>query len=475
MKHIQWILLGALLGIVIGKLAFPHRSPTTKESSALINPSLFSNPAKASTSLSIPSIHELTLDSMVAAYGNRSLLPGSREQVEFYLGMLKHVEKTSDMIEIAGFFNSVADPNGARELAKAVFLQLAQRDASAAFAAARKLSNQSLQHSMMRVVIEEWARTDLDAVITLIEKLPKPLVDEARLIGTAIEPMAKSNPQKAMALLDQLSSTQSWQYGVVLDSWIIQDQNESLSWLQSVDDTHLRQSLIEQALRRLTAHDPNKALEVALAIPHHNTNRRHPAQSMIQDLAALPLPGSLEKAIHGLDQLPDNLMTEEFMKHFAVMAVLGNLEGAIQFGGELPENDSLGQSYWEGLISQVAYKNPTKATELTENLSEGPRLSDAYEAIMRSWSKTDEFAAAQWLADLSPSGSKDKAILTFANELLPIDPERSVQWAKTIHEPNKRSKEVNQLVKQWRKIDPVAADRWQSQEDQSLVDELQPN
>ncbi|MGY8689651.1 MAG: hypothetical protein ACKVHP_18190 [Verrucomicrobiales bacterium] len=49
---------------------------------------------------------------------------------------------------------------------------------------------------------------------------------------------------------------------------------------------------------------------------------------------------------------------------------------------------------------------------------------------------------------------------SFAKQLFSMDPERAVQWATTISDPESRAHRVDKLVAQWRTQDGAAAKAW---------------
>ena len=446
MRHLIWIVIGVLLGLFARPFLFRKQKTVGNNEPRAPGPSLIGRKnGNQAGALKIPKVMVLSSEE-AASYWEHPPLSGTKEASSFYLGMLELTETASEMSAIANHINRSTDAGDLQDLVEAIFEKLASRDPVKAIAAAEMLENPSFQAVAMRSVIGEWASANPNEALAFLQGIPEETESDYRLFGEAARRMALKDPRAAMERLEKFPLTKRHHYDVVLSRWLDQDPKAGMEWLLVQDETKFREALTDQALRSLAAHDSEKAFELALTIPY-KVRGRHPAQSMLQDLAALPLEGSLEKAIEGLQKLPGNLLTEDFMQRFASHAALNSPDKALEAitSEKFPLEANLRESFMEGVVVQIAHKDPAKAAGAADRLVSENSLTNVYEAIIRSWMKSDEFAAAEWLSGLDPSESRDKAIRTFTEELLPIDPERALQWAKSISDDRRREEQLRKL------------------------------
>ncbi len=453
-KKVKWILLGVLLGTVSGKLLFP--APTTGGvPRAPVSGSLLENTTRVvPAALALPEVAPLNYAAALEAMG-RPEAPLGADAAELYLGFLRMAE-TEDLSRLVACFNAASGDHELKELAASVFRQAARRDPKGAFFAAQDLKDERLGKSMMAEVLETWAATDAEAVLAFMETLPAALGQDRNLLATVLRSMAAKDPVGALLKGEQLGD-RMFEHSVI-DAWVARDHSAAMDWLLAVEDPGRRDRLVQVAMGSMAVQDPEEALAISLSLPSPHSGR-HPAQVLIEQWVTLPFPDSIDRAMGALTELPEDLLDERFVRSLAMSAALRDPDRAIGYAEEF-EAEEARTRYLEGVISQVAYKDPVKASSLTSHLPDGGSLADAYSAIMRSWTKTDEFAAAQWLAELAPSASKDRAIQTFSDELVPIDPERAAQWASSIHDPDRRAGQIDRVVSQWKKVDASSAAAW---------------
>ena len=460
MRHLKWIVLGALLGFFGGKVLFRSSAPAAAPTASAYVKSILNPSASDVEVLTLPKIEDFTLAEAHLRLSDLAF-SGSQEDAAFSLGMIQLAGHVSDMKAMAHFFNNVQDPRELRDLAESVFEQLAQRDPLGALEAANYLKNESFQRLAQRVIMKSWAGEDPEAALAYIGKLPSDeSTDTSWIYYAAFDGIAKHDPRNAMLHVDRLQLEDRQIDQLVTDYWINQNSEEAIAWIKALEESPRQIRLLEEAADSLAVKQPSKALAIALSIPTTKSAPFLPAQELLYDLAALPFPGSADKAAGLLSELPLELQTEEFASRLATHAILGSPDRGIEIAEELPE--ALRQGYWKGVVTQIGWKDPVKATEFLGNLEEGPLLAEAYETIMRAWTKTDEFEAAKWLAELPPSDSKDKAVRMFSDQLISIDPERAVQWASSINDPNRRRKHVENLLSKWRAADPHAVEQWEA-------------
>jgi hypothetical protein len=92
-----------------------------------------------------------------------------------------------------------------------------------------------------------------------------------------------------------------------------------------------------------------------------------------------------------------------------------------------------------------------------------PRASrgrSSLNALINSWARIDPDAAGTFLNRQPAGRDKDGALLCMASWVAESNPEAGMQWAATIRDDAIRDEAREDLLKKWRRYDPVEADAW---------------
>src|SRR5439155_21955143 len=113
------------------------------------------------------------------------------------------------------------------------------------------------------------------------------------------------------------------------------------------------------------------------------------------------------------------------------------------------------------VASAWAQHDPKGAATWASGLPEGRERQVAFQNVVLEWGKNDFNATADWLKTLSPGGSRDTAIVTFANNCLKdYAPSTALEWAQTITSDGTRNNISRKIAAEWVKADPAAAQTW---------------
>jgi hypothetical protein len=82
-----------------------------------------------------------------------------------------------------------------------------------------------------------------------------------------------------------------------------------------------------------------------------------------------------------------------------------------------------------------------------------PRMS----MLMRQWANDDYKAAGEWLNDFKNGPTKDVAVKSYADAVLPYDPAAAAEWAVTMPAGKEKTDLMGNIYRQWKSKDEAAA------------------
>lgn len=130
-------------------------------------------------------------------------------------------------------------------------------------------------------------------------------------------------------------------------------------------------------------------------------------------------------------------------------------EGAISWAKSNHEGDDA-NPYMVGIIRGIAGSNPTRATEILEELPFSRERGQALEAMMPHLINLGSESAKAWIANLSDDRLRDGAIARFAEQMAKEDPAGTASWLlANLSESSTRS--VDEVYEEWARKDPSAA------------------
>lgn len=130
-------------------------------------------------------------------------------------------------------------------------------------------------------------------------------------------------------------------------------------------------------------------------------------------------------------------------------------ESAIAWAKANHEGDDA-NPYMTGIIRGLVQTNPTRATEILQELPFSRQRGEALEAMMPHLLTLGAESAKSWIAGLSDDRLRDGAIARFAEQLAKEDPAGTASWLlANLSEASTRS--VDEVYEEWARKDPSAA------------------
>ena len=261
---------------------------------------------------------------------------------------------------------------------------------------------------------------------------------------------AGAAPGEALAAIDELPESQDKDTlrMTVLFTWVEEDQDAALQWAQQHTDRN--DYLVPTLLRSMAEDSPLRAMELAVATDAKERqlavmlamdvwvkNDPHAAfewvlsnQASLDDvsLAAKPLRGIAETAPRQALALAARL--DATRRRLAISAILG----------QWAANDAPAAAAWL-------------------DSSSGELESARVATIARAYARQHGEEAFDWVLAQAPEHQGD-ALNTVTRELAKRSPQRTLDLARRIGEPQLYAAAVRSIVSAWAGEDPQAARRW---------------
>jgi len=137
-------------------------------------------------------------------------------------------------------------------------------------------------------------------------------------------------------------------------------------------------------------------------------------------------------------------------------------EEAAAFVSKLPAGKGQ-ESAAMSVVSQWAQSDPKSAAAWVGQFPPGGTRDSAIQNLVSNWSSNDPKAAGEWLASLPASKGQDRAMQSFVSQISWQFPEIAAPFADKLSDPNQRNSMVENLARQWLRMDRQSAETWLAQ------------
>ncbi len=447
--------------------------------------------AKAQTSISDL---KLAARSLYAAFGYMG--NDTTDRIEAELGVepdrstrARYLYRLADdsPAEAIAFINGVTDSSKRMEYVSWLAYYLSGTDPEQALRHASLFSENSYQKQFEQILRSNIAA---ESPHTTIERLIASGVNLQRSweFGSAIRALAKADPEAATRYFEQVRSIDArrnvgW---AIAGELARRDPDAALAWAQENEVTGYP-FLQMNVLQSIASDDPQRAMDMALALPNSETKSRLVSQ-VIQRIAS----HSPTDAIAYLDEIGNPRQREAAGQHLleswirndarAAMdwvfsqdeetrAVLlqtaqhtlvdGDIETAIRILPRLDE--TTGHHMKRQIAEQLAVAgSPAEALSFIRQFEAEPGYDQLQSALISGVAQADVYAARQ-LADQLPSGdARDYAYSRIISQHSQANPVEATRWLDNIDTPHVRGAAAGEIASTWHEIDAAAATQWVS-------------
>lgn len=304
---------------------------------------------------------------------------------------------------------------------------------------------------LLQIASKAWAKTDPAGASQWAASLDSPLARDTAL-GQIFNTWSSMNPAQAASAIAalpmgsaqtvatsavaknfataNLDTSLQWAEGLsgpaqlaatreIINLWSSTDPMATGAWIMQQGSPQLRSEALRQLAGNWVSRDPGAAIDYAQTIS--DASLRH---------------GFVQSAMNRFATM-DPVAAANWLSSDAARPHASSLIGSVS--------------------SRWAAFEPSSAAGWASSITDTALRDKALSAVSRSWSQTNPAEAAQWVGSLKDVQARDVATAAFSVELAKANPASAAQWASRISDPAKLSSSLNRIVKDWKKVDPQAA------------------
>lgn len=314
--------------------------------------------------------------------------------------------------------------------AMTLLAQIPPEDIPKALELAREVEEVQQRMLLHMVLLSRWAESDGPAALAYAEEHldgGAPMMEMVKM--GVISSWAQSDPEAA------------WK-------WFQTDRSEESGGLlggRSMPVMGLFSAMgsrdLDQALGRAQELDSPEERRMALAGIFQSASDDESRQKLLKAVDALPDAGERQQA------------RQMIVSQWAMMEP----QKALEYAGTLSpdERRQVSRSLTPALMMMNPREGAAKLMELADDSTRG----ETYEQVVSVWVNTDPNAAGQWLGEQPQTPELDGARASFARQVAGRDPYSAFEWAKTVSEPERRSRVMRDVYSSWKKQDAAAAEQ----------------
>lgn len=374
------------------------------------------------------------------------------------------------------------------ELIGAVMESWADRDPTAALAAAGAIDKPAERERAMAAIINRFDWSDPSEASKVVLAMPK---GNAR--NSALENLAYGinwqSPADRDAILAQFEGVEHSKLAAkVAGSMVSEDAAAAMKLFSEIPPTQRGEDDFNTFMWSLSRHDPAEALKFASTLPSAS-ERSQAVRNAISEMTRLS-PQEAARTMNGMDDPKDRqqalvALSESWgsMDADAALRWAESLSGdeqttalasilperakntpsvAAQRLQTLLENPGAGsasalQSATGSLATEWAGRDPLAASAWVAGLPAGAAAESGAGSLIQNWSTHDPVAAADWISTLPDGGMKDAAIQPLIESIRQNDPESAFTWGLSIRDSAKRAAVMEETLKNWNLNDAAAA------------------
>ena len=261
---------------------------------------------------------------------------------------------------------------------------------------------------------------------------------------------ARTAPGEALAAIDELpeSRDKGTLRMTVLFRWLEEDQDAALQWAQ--EHTDQRDYLVPTLLRLMAEDSPLKAMEMAVTLDAKD--RQLAVTQVVEGWIESDPHAAFEWILSNQSSLDDVSFAAKPLRGIAETAPRQALALAARL-------DATRRRLAISSILEQWAANDAPAAAAWLDSSSGELESARVATIARAYARQHGEEALDWVLAQAPEHQGD-ALTTVTRELAKHSPQRTLDLARRIDEPQLYAAAVRSVVSAWAGEDPQAARRW---------------
>ena len=366
----------------------------------------------------------------------------------------------------------------------------ARNDPEAALAYASNITNARQRQHFVNAVTGRWMDEDPQTAMQTLLALPAGNDRDSILIN-AVAGFAKTFPEDAVEVARSMRSVLGQQaLQSVYMTWAENDPDGALraltadggnafnadalanvmSVVAGIDpekawqfsrslDTTQQMTVMPTVLSQMSSRDPQRALQLALAIEQPDQRNIGLGVVMQQLSQSDPM-----LAAQYLDQLPDSTMANQMVSQIASMQARNDPAGAMAWASTL--SGSAYNNALQGIGQSLAMTNPDLAASMMDQVR-GDARATWLSNITNSYARADPQRALAFANQFKGDPGYSNAVSLAVSQLARTDPQAALQAASSLDGDSRRHA-TTRAVSNWAMRDPRAAAQWVQNSDPEL-------
>ena len=353
------------------------------------------------------------------------------------------------------------------------------------FSAAMQITNQTSRQQFVATLMREWSSMDPSGVLDYLESAGPLDIDTQKLIGSSFTPIARTNPERLLALTEGWSGQYSdyakrnaiaeWSkedpdaalayvtnqppgrrrselYEAVAEGFASQDVDAALAWAETLQP--MPEGVYRAIVTSVASVDVERAFDIALSLDNEY-QRSQAVQSIAMRAVYQDQRG--ERAASKILSIENKQLREQSLQMLGMMWAQSDAEGAI---GWMSANlEQLPESAVQVIARQVGEQDPEMAAKYTDRVPAGARET-WISSVATGLAQHDPSGAMAWLSQYQGEPAYDEAIGTIALQSARVDPVASARNIERNPNATYAPTVAAATGQQWAQRDPRSAAAW---------------
>jgi len=266
---------------------------------------------------------------------------------------------------------------------------------------------------------------------------------------------AKNDPLSAVGYVSTITDPELM--NIVLETWITNQPEEALSWLESNDSQELKDgAYFEGVVKGLASVDMDKALSLLQQLP--TSSKRSAALHKIIGDVLVTNPDDIHLWINKFD---NKLLRSEAYQIAVNSVATTNPKEAAALISEFSDERTIKRTGGQVAIHYFQ-ENPEAAKEWIQSLPSST-IDYATEGALKEYILQDSHGASEWLYQLvssKPEADFNRSIKTIIEEATHTNPMVAAEWITNLSSPTQQHDNYWSVLSYWTSRNPEAAKEW---------------
>lgn len=280
----------------------------------------------------------------------------------------------------------------------------------------------SHRKQLERNLAEQWSRRDPEGALEWFDSLSD--FSKKGTAGPIVSAIAREDPSRAADILATLPSSFVKQSGgavsLIARNWTATDPDRTLTWIDSLPDTSIRQEAYREFAQTLVTEDRTLALAM----------------------------------VDQLDEGGRHAMVHTLARNWA----LADSEAALSWVDTLPAEESADVKM--SAILSIASMDPRAAAETVSFMPAGAAQDQIANAVVHTWSYQDPAAAANWATEFPPGELRNLVVSGTVENWVDEDSAGAEEFVRSLPKDELRTLAASALIEGMSRNEPASASKW---------------